>query len=44
MWIYNILWGVTTPEKERAKIDSQKYSGKIYILKEQALSLVGKDI
>jgi len=23
MWIYNKLWGITTPEESRAKIDSQ---------------------
>ena len=44
MWTYNQLWGVTTPEEARAKIDSQKYSGEVHNLEEQALSLVGKDI
>jgi len=44
MWTYNKLWDVTTPDEARAKIDSQKYSGEIHNLDEQALSLVGKDI
>ena len=44
MWTYNKLWGVITPEEARTKIDSQKYSGEIHNLEEQALSLVGKDI
>ena len=44
MWTYNKLWGVITPEEARTKIDSQKYSGEIHNLEEQALSLVGKVI
>ena len=43
MWTYNKLWDVTSLEEVRAKIDSQKYSGEIHNLEEQALSLVGKD-
>ena len=44
MWTYNQLWGLTTPEEAKNKIDNQKYTGEIHNLEEQALSLVGKDI
>jgi len=44
MWTFNKMWGVTTPEEAKAKIDEQRYDGKVTNLEEQALSLVGKDI
>ena len=44
MWTFNQLWGVTTPEEARAKIEADKYTGEVHNLEEQALSLVGKDI
>ena len=44
MWTFNQLWGVTTPEDAKKKIESQKYKGEVKNLEEQALSLVGRDI
>ena len=44
MWTFNQLWGVTTPEDAKKKIESQKYKGEVKNLREQALSLVGNDI
>jgi UDP-galactopyranose mutase len=44
MWTFNQLWGVTTPEEAKAKIEADKYTGEVHNLEEQALSLVGKDI
>ena len=44
MWTYYQLWGVTTPEEAKEKIDSQKFTGEVTNLEEQAMSLVGKDI
>ena len=44
MWTFNQMWGVTTPEEAKDKIDSQRYDGKVTNLEEQALSLVGTDI
>ena len=44
MWTFYQLWGITTPEEAEAKIDSQKYTGEINNLEEQAKSLVGNDI
>lgn len=44
MWTFNKLWGVVTPEEAKEKIESQRYSGDITNLEEQALSLVGKDV
>ncbi|MDR2570725.1 MAG: UDP-galactopyranose mutase [Oscillospiraceae bacterium] len=42
---FNQLWGVTTPEEARAKIDSQRQSvEEPRNLEEQALTLVGTDI
>lgn len=41
------MWGVTTPEQAKAKIEEQKAQSKIAEpknLEEQAISLVGKDI
>lgn len=44
MWTFNKLWGVVTPEEAKEKIESQRYSGEVTNLEEQALSLVGKDV
>ena len=44
MWTFNQLWGVTTPEEAKAKIEADKYTGEVHNLEEQALSLVGKDM
>ena len=44
MWTFAQMWGVSTPEEAKAKIDEQRYTGKVTNLEEQALSLVGKDI
>jgi UDP-galactopyranose mutase len=44
MWTFAQMWGISTPEEAKAKIDEQRYTGKITNLEEQALSLVGKDI
>ena len=44
MWTYYQLWGVTTPAEAKEKIDSQKFTGEVTNLEEQAMSLVGKDI
>ena len=44
MWTFNQMWGVKTPAQAKAKIDSQRFTGKITNLEEQALSLVGSDI
>jgi len=44
MWTFNKLWGVVTPEEAQEKIETQRYTGKISNLEEQALSLVGKDV
>lgn len=38
------LWGITSPEAAKFKIDLQKFKGRPTNLEEQALSLVGKDI
>jgi UDP-galactopyranose mutase len=44
MWTFHQLWGVKTPEEAKRKIESQKYTGKITNLEEQARSMVGDDI
>ncbi|MFC4401603.1 UDP-galactopyranose mutase [Gracilibacillus xinjiangensis] len=44
---FNKLWGVTTPEEAKQKINEQKESANISVpnnLEEQAISLVGTDI
>ena len=38
------LWGITSPDAAKFKIDLQKFKGRPTNLEEQALSLVGKDI
>ena len=44
MFTFNQMWGVTTPNEAKQKIDEQRYIGDITNLEEQALSLVGKVI
>ena len=44
MWTFYQLWGVTTPEEAKKKIEEQKYTGEVHNLEEQAMSLVGKDV
>lgn len=47
MYTFNKMWGVTTPEEAKRKIDKQKLDAKITNpknLEEQAIALVGKDI
>ena len=44
MWTFNKLWGVSKPEEAKKIIESQRYTGKITNLEEQALSLVGSDV
>jgi len=44
MWTFNKMWGVTTPEEARQKIEEQRFTGKVTNLEEQALSLVGRDV
>lgn len=44
MWTFNKLWGVTKPQEAKEIIESQRYTGKITNLEEQALALVGTDI
>lgn len=41
---FHRMWNVNTPEEALAKIEIQRYKGKITNLEEQALSLVGMDI
>ncbi len=41
---FHAMWGVVSPEEARAKIASQRYTGEVHNLEEQALSLVGEDI
>ena len=44
MFTFNKMWNVNTPEEAEKIINSQKYTGEITNLEEQALSLVGKEI
>ena len=44
MWTFNKIWGVTSPKEAMEIIESQKFEGKITNLKEQAISLVGRDV
>jgi len=44
MWTFNQLWGVHDPQEARNIIESQKWTGPITNLEEQALSMVGKDV
>jgi UDP-galactopyranose mutase len=46
MWTFNKLWGVTTPEEAKKKIEEQSLmlNGEPTNLEEQAISLVGLDV
>ena len=47
MYTFNKMWGVTTPDQARAKIEEQRTAAGItepHNLREQAISLVGVDI
>lgn len=46
MYTFNKMWGITSPEDAKAKIDEQKKEivGEPKNLEEQAISLVGRDI
>ena len=34
MWAFNQLWGVTTTEEEKAKIEADKYTGEVHNIEE----------
>ena len=46
MYTFNRMWGVTSPDEAKAKIDEQRQeiTGEPRDLEEQAISLVGRDI
>lgn len=46
MYTFNRMWGVSTPEEARARIDAQRSEivGEPRNLEEQAISLVGRDV
>lgn len=44
MLTFNKLWSVTTPDQAKAKIEEQKFKGKVTNLEEQAKALVGNDV
>lgn len=44
MWTFNQIWGVNNPEDAKEFLESQKFTGTITNLEEQAMSMVGKDI
>mgnify|MGYP001184825658 FL=1 len=44
MWTFAKMWGITTPEEAKQKIEEQRHTGKITNLEEQAMALVGRDI
>ena len=46
MYTFNRMWGVSTPEEARARIDAQRseIAGEPRNLEEQAISLVGRDV
>ena len=44
MWTFNQMWGVNNPEEAKRILETQKFTGKITNLEEQATSMVGKDI
>jgi len=44
MWTFNQLWGVRTEEAAKRIIDSQRYTGGIQNLEDQARSMVGDDV
>ena len=44
MWTFNQMWGVTTPEQAKKKIEKQKHRDEIYDLQDQAMTFIGKDL
>ena len=44
MWTFQELWNITNPQKAFEKIEKQRHKKIIYDLKDQAKSIVGKDI
>ena len=44
MWTFHQMWGVIRPDQAFTRIEEQKYRGEIYDLKDQAISLIGKDV
>ena len=44
MWNFNQVWGVTTPEQAKKKIEKQKHRGEIYDLQDQGMTFIGKDL
>jgi UDP-galactopyranose mutase len=44
MWTFHQMWGVIRPDQAFTRIEEQKYRGEVYDLKDQAISLIGKDV
>lgn len=44
MWTFYQLWGVTNPAEAQQIIESQRYTGSIHNLEDQALSMVGVEV
>jgi UDP-galactopyranose mutase len=44
MWTFNKMWGVTTENEAKKKINEQSFNGTPSNLEEQALSMIGKDL
>jgi len=44
MWTFNKMWGVTTEDEAKRKINEQSFNGAPSNLEEQALSMIGKDL
>ena len=43
MWTFNQMWGVSSPEQAKMKLEEQKFKDEIYNLEDQAKSIIGKD-
>ena len=44
MWTFHQIWGIIRPDQAFTKIEEQKHKDIIYDLKDQAISIIGKDI
>ena len=44
MWTFNEMWGVSTPEEAKQKIEKQIHRDEIYNLQDQAMTFIGKDL
>lgn len=44
LWTFNQIWGTTSVDDAKKRIESQKFTGKVSNLEEQARALVGDDI